>query len=320
MKINYIKNNENTFSFYDLSIKELMDLELKDLTFDGELNIFDSIPLILKEDIINVYNISLIKKANVKLFYKDNKIGEYINNYDTFTCYECDNFFSLDNSLFYEETFKKYNKRIIENHRRNGVLFLDSETCIISPLVEIDRDNYIFPGVILYGTTKIGKNNSIGPYSYLENFIIGGYNKISWFVGKNSSIGDNNTLGPFSHFRENVTILDGNVIGNFNELKSSELGSNNRMKHLSYLGNAKVQNHVNFGCGVISANYDGKSKHQTTIEDDVFVGCNSTLIAPINIKKGAFIAAQSVICENLDEYDFAISRNKQITKKQYMKK
>ena len=98
------------------------------------------------------------------------------------------------------------------------------------------------------------------------------------------------------------------------------MGSSNRMKHLSYLGNARVSNRVNFGCGVITANYDGKNKHTTEIEDDVFIGCNSTLIAPLKIKNNAYVAAQSVVNENLEEFDLAIGRNKQITKKQYMKK
>lgn len=318
MNVTYIESF-CLLKFYDLEIKELMGLVLKEIDEDIELLILDNLPLILKEDIIFAYKKGKDSSSSVNLFYKDHKVGEIIINKNKHVDYYSDNFIMLD-TFNYEEIFKIYNTRIITKHKNNGVIFLDSDSTFISPLVEIEKGNYVYPGVFLIGKTKIGENNSLGPYSYLENFVIGGYNKISWFVGKNSSIGNNNTLGPFSHFRECVTIIDSNVIGNFNELKSTELGSNNRMKHLSYLGNVNAKNYINFGCGVISANYDGKNKHQTTIDDNVFIGCNTTLIAPLNIKKEAFVAAQSVICENLEEYDFAISRPKQITKKQYMKK
>lgn len=320
MIINFIEVNDTPILFYGESTKDLMAYELNDLDIKGTLNIFDSLPLITKEDILKIDEISNTKNVNIKLFYKDTKVGEYINGFEEFVDFESDNFFVLDNAYNYEEIFKIYNQRIIEKHRRNGVFFINSNDVYIAPKVTIGKGTYIYNGVTLLKETKIGENNVIGPYSTLENFVCGCYNEIKWFVGKSSSIGDNNILGPFSHFRDDVTIEDENVIGNYNELKSSTMGSKNRMKHLSYLGNAKVGNHVNFGCGVITANYDGKSKHITEIEDDVFIGCNSVLVAPVKVDKNSFIAAHSIINENLEEYDFAIGRSKQITKKQYMKK
>lgn len=320
MNIKYFRNNDKEILFYGVKIIELMDLELKDIQIDGELIINDSIPLITKEDIMYIYNLSKKNESNVILKFDNKEVGRYLNGYNKSINYESSDFAILNDSSNYEELFKEYNKRVIIKHKNNGVYFTSSESVIISPFVNIEEGTYIFNGVILLGHCSIGKNNIIGPYSSLENFICGCYNKISWFVGKDSSIGDNNVIGPFSHFREKVSIENDNVIGNFNELKSSNMGSSNRMKHLSYLGNTEVNDRVNFGCGVITANYDGKKKHKTEIGSDVFIGCNSVLIAPLKIENNAFIAAHSNIYEDLGEYDFAISRSKQTTKKQYMKK
>ena len=118
----------------------------------------------------------------------------------------------------------------------------------------------------------------------------------------------------------NAIIGPNNRIGNFVEVKNSMLGDTTKASHLSYLGDSQIGDNVNIGCGSITVNYDGKKKHKTIIGNNVFVGCNSNLIAPVEIKDDAFIAAGSTITDNVDESDLAIARSRQINKKGYAKK
>ena len=327
LKIVFEKADFLSVRFFDISIKEIMLIELEKVKdkFNKELNslvltLKDNLPLITNKEIILLIKKAIKINKNIVLKYKKLKVGKIDINSKEDEEYSSNNFEPFSSLVKYEKVLNKLNKKIIDKHIKNGVIVMSKKDTYISPEVTIGKNTIIKPGVFLLGKTIIGENNTIGPYSSLENFICGCYNKISWFVSKDSKVGDNNTLGPFTHFRENVTIENGNVIGNFNELKSVSLGSNNRMKHLSYFGNVDGGNQINVGCGVISANYDGKNKHKTIIEDDVFIGCNSVLVAPIELKRKSFVAAQSIINKNLNEYDFAIGRAQQVIKQQYMKK
>ena len=135
-----------------------------------------------------------------------------------------------------------------------------------------------------------------------------------------STVGKDAKIGPFTHLRMNTVVGEGDRIGNFVEIKNSTIGRKTNVSHLTYIGDTDCGSGVNFGCGVVTVNYDGKNKFRTTIGDNVFIGCNSNLIAPVTIKTGGFIAAGSTITDNLEEDDFAIARAKQVTKKGYAKK
>lgn len=211
-------------------------------------------------------------------------------------------------------------KAILKKHMLNGVNIVNPSTVTIYPDVVIDDGVTIYPNSFIRGNTIIKKGAIIGPNTELNNAIIKEDAKVKHSVVYDSTIGKNATIGPFAHIRLNAVIGESNRIGNFVEVKNSILGTNTKSSHLSYLGDSQIGSNVNIGCGSITVNYDGKKKHKTVIGDNVFIGCNSNLIAPIEIKDNAFIAAGSTITDDVDDNDLAIARSRQINKKGYAKK
>lgn len=202
-----------------------------------------------------------------------------------------------------------------------GVGIVDHNTVYIDEDAIIGDGTTIYPNVSIRGKTRIGKNNIIDSNTVIIDCQIGDYNKILSSYINNSSIGDNNMIGPFTHFRDSVEIGNSNKVGNFVEMKGNVIGDNNCFKHLSYVGNAEVKNNVNFGAGSITANYDSVKhlKYKTIIEDEVAIGCNAVLVAPVTINKKAFVAAGSVITKDVEERGLAIARCRQEIKKNYIK-
>ena len=221
-------------------------------------------------------------------------------------------------ALSQAEGFMK--KRINEEHMRNGVTIVDPANTYISADVEIGRDTVIYPGTILKGKTVIGEDCKIGPNSEIENCEVGNGTVIRQSVASDSSIGSDVNIGPFAHIRPQSSIQDEVKIGNFVEIKKSTFGKGSKASHLSYIGDAEVGSDVNLGCGSITVNYDGKNKFLTKIEDGVFVGCNSNLVAPVSIGKGAYIAAGSTITEDVPGESLSIARARQVNKENYVAK
>lgn len=208
-------------------------------------------------------------------------------------------------------------KRIILNHLKKGVRLIHSDSILIGSDVEIQSGVTIYPGSILLGKTKIQSGAIIGPNTEINNSLIEENVICRHSVVFDSYIQKDSMVGPFSHIRMNSVIGPANRIGNFVELKNTTLGEHCKASHLSYIGDTKGGKSINFGCGAITVNYDGKEKHKTEIGDGVFIGCNSNLIAPIHIANHSYIAAGSTITNDLEEQDFAIARVKQLTKKKY---
>lgn len=211
-------------------------------------------------------------------------------------------------------------KSILKKHILNGVRIINSNSTTIASQVEIGAGTVIYPGCDLWGQTRIGKNCSIGPNTTLENSTIEDNAKCSQSVVSDSKICNDATVGPFAHIRMNSIIGEKDRIGNFVEIKNSILGTKTNVAHLTYIGDTTCGDHVNWGCGCVTVNYDGKNKHRTTIGNDVFIGCNSNLIAPIKIADESFIAAGSTITSDVEEGAFAIARAKQVTKPGYASK
>ena len=209
---------------------------------------------------------------------------------------------------------------ILKRHTLNGVNIVNANTVTIYPDVEIESGVTIYPNSFIRGNTQIKKGAIIGPNTELYNAIILENAKVKHSVVYDSTIGKFSVVGPFAHIRMNTIIGPNNRIGNFVEVKNSMLGDTTKASHLSYLGDSQIGDNVNIGCGSITVNYDGKKKHKTIIGNNVFVGCNSNLIAPVEIKDNAFIAAGSTITDNVDESDLAIARSRQVNKKGYAKK
>ncbi|MEH7376051.1 MULTISPECIES: bifunctional UDP-N-acetylglucosamine diphosphorylase/glucosamine-1-phosphate N-acetyltransferase GlmU [Bacillaceae] len=205
-------------------------------------------------------------------------------------------------------------------HMRNGVTIIDPANTYIETEVEIGQDTVIYPGTMIKGKTVIGAECQIGPNSEIVSCEIGAETVIRQSVAHNSSIGAQVNIGPFAHIRPESAIQDEVKIGNFVEIKKAVFGKGSKASHLSYIGDAEVGSDVNIGCGSITVNYDGKNKFLTKIEDGVFIGCNSNLVAPVTIKKGAYVAAGSTITKDVPSEALSIARAKQVNKENYVQK
>ena len=195
-------------------------------------------------------------------------------------------------------------------------------TSLISVLKIIDNDiNYDYlDNKIIDVSSEINENCSLFGECHIINSQIGRNCIIKSSYIDSSIIGDNCIIGPFTNIHHSSSIQNNCYIGNYVEIKNSSIGKNNKVKHLSYIGDTLASNNNNFGCGSITVNYDGKEKHKTIIGNNVFIGCDSQLIAPIVIEDNAFIAAGSVVTSSLKKNDFAISRSRLIIKPDGAKK
>lgn len=211
-------------------------------------------------------------------------------------------------------------KKINDNFMMDGVTIIDPKSTYIDEEVKIGKDTIIHPNTYLYGKTIIGENNEIGPNTELVNTQIKDNNKIIYSHIHDSTLQNNIKIGPYVRIRQNCVIEDEVKLGNFVELKNAKMDKGSKSAHLSYLGDSIIGKNVNIGCGTITVNYDGQTKSITTIEDDVFVGCNSNLIAPVTIKANSMIAAGSTITEDVPKDSLAIARQRQTNKIDYYKK
>ncbi len=214
----------------------------------------------------------------------------------------------------------EYRKRINEHWLLEGVLITDPNSTYIGDDVVLESDVTIYPNTHIYGETTISSDSVIGPNSYLENAVVGRNTHILQSTISNSKVGNDTTVGPYAHLRNNACLGNEVRIGNFVEVKNSYIFDNAKSAHLAYLGDAEVMTGSNIGAGVITANYDGVNKSKTIIEENVFVGSNSVLIAPIKVEKNSTIAAGSIITDNVPKESLAIARSRQNTKKDYFKK
>jgi bifunctional UDP-N-acetylglucosamine pyrophosphorylase/glucosamine-1-phosphate N-acetyltransferase len=201
-----------------------------------------------------------------------------------------------------------------------GVAIFRPETVTIDAGVEVGADTVIEPWVQILGATRIGSDCRIRSYSVIENTTVGDHVLIRQScVIAEADIGKGALIGPFAHLRPGSHIGEGAHIGNFVETKKVRVGAGSKANHLAYLGDAQIGSGVNIGAGTITCNYDGVNKHETLIEDGVFVGSNSTLVAPIVIGEGAYIAAGSCITENVPADALALARERQVNKEHWAK-
>jgi len=203
----------------------------------------------------------------------------------------------------------------------DGVTIFYPETCVIDSDVEISADTVIEPFVQLLGKTRIGGDCRIRSYSVIRNSTVGdGVAIRPGCVIDDSEIQASAVIGPYSHLRPGTRIGEGAHVGNFVETKKIRLGKGSKANHLTYLGDAEIGEGVNIGAGTITCNYDGVHKHTTIIEDGAFVGSDSTLVAPVRVGKGAYVAAASCVTEDVPADALALGRARQITKEGWAKK
>lgn len=178
---------------------------------------------------------------------------------------------------------------------------IDPKTTYIDEEAEIGQGTVIYPNTTILGKVKIGKNCEIGPNSVIQDSKIGDFCVIFFSVVKNSEISDKVDVGPFSHLREKVEIAENVHVGNYVEMVRTKVGKGTKVGHVTYVGDATVGEYVNIGAGTIVANFDGKVKNKTVIEDESFIGANSTLVAPLKVGRGAKIGAGAVVLEDVSE-------------------
>lgn len=197
----------------------------------------------------------------------------------------------------------------------DGVTIFYPATCVIDADVEIAPDTVIEPYVQLLGNTKIGGNSRVHSYCVIRDSDIGdGVTVRPGSIMEGAQIGPGAIIGPYSHLRPGSEIGEGAHVGNFVETKKIKLGKGSKANHLTYLGDAEIGSGVNIGAGAITCNYDGVHKHKTVIEDDVFIGSDSTLVAPVRVGKGAYVGAASCITDDVPQDALAVGRGRQVVK------
>ena len=203
-----------------------------------------------------------------------------------------------------QTNLQKSQARLREKFIKNGVKMLAPETVYFSKDTKIGKNVTIEPYVVLGEKVKIQNNSKIKSFSHLENV----------------KIENNVTVGPFARLRPGTVLKSGSRVGNFVEIKKSNLGKNSKVNHLSYIGDANIGDEVNIGAGTITCNYDGKNKNKTIIKNKVFVGSNSSLVAPVTLNEKSTIGAGSLITKNVKRSSLALTRSNQSEVKNYKRK
>lgn len=192
-----------------------------------------------------------------------------------------------------------------------GVTMIDPSTTYIDAGVEIGQDTVIHPFTILRGKTRIGRGCTVGPQVNLRDTTLGDEVEIRYTVAEEAKIGDQAKIGPFAYLRPGTVLGRGVKVGDFVEIKKSFIDEGSKVPHLTYIGDAVIGKSVNVGAGTITCNYDGQQKHQTVIEDGVFIGSNSNLVAPIKIGANAYVAAGSTLTSDVPAESLAVARERQ---------
>lgn len=203
---------------------------------------------------------------------------------------------------------------VILRHIKNGVEFPCMDGVSIGKNVTIAPGTVILQGVILRGHTKIGARCVIGPNCLLEDTTVGEESVLNTVQSCQAVIKDRVKIGPFVHIRPNTTLESGVKIGDFVEVKNSTIGENTAIAHLTYIGDSDVGSRCNFGCGCVTANYDGLKKSRTVIGDNAFLGCQTRIIAPVTIGNGAYTAAGTTVTKNIPDNAFAIERGETVVR------
>jgi bifunctional UDP-N-acetylglucosamine pyrophosphorylase/glucosamine-1-phosphate N-acetyltransferase len=203
-----------------------------------------------------------------------------------------------------ELNLQKFQNKLRNKFLNSGVKMPGPETIFFSNDTKIGKNVTIEPYVVIGKNVKIGNNVIIKSFSYLESCKI--ENKVE--------------IGPYARIRPDTILKEGSKIGNFVEVKKSILGKKSKVSHLSYIGDSEIGKSVNIGAGTITCNYDGVKKSKTKIKDNVFVGSNSSLVAPLTIEKESIIGAGSVITKNVKKQSLALTRSSQTEIKNYKRK
>jgi bifunctional UDP-N-acetylglucosamine pyrophosphorylase / glucosamine-1-phosphate N-acetyltransferase len=210
------------------------------------------------------------------------------------------------------EAEQEIQRRVVEKLMADGVTFRNAAAVVIDSTVRIGADTVIYPFVTLEGTTRIGKDCLIEPGAHLVNVTIGDNVHVkTGTVAEDAVVGDEATVGPYANLRPGTRLGRRVKVGNFVETKKAVFGEGAKASHLSYIGDADVGADVNIGAGTITCNYDGVNKHKTILEDGVFIGSDTQLVAPVRVGRGAYVGAGSTITKDVPPGSLALSRTPQ---------
>lgn len=331
----YVEQKEHNVSSYILleAIEKLKEKKDKVLVIGGNM------PLISSKTVKNIFASNVINENDVTVvtdnfvvfdsdilinILKENKevaftdIIEIMKNKDLkieiYSDVDHNEIMEINDKFQLEKANQIARERVIEYHLQNGVTMIDKSSTYIDYGVELGIDTIIYPNCIIESGTVIGENCVIGPNSKITESRIGNGVSVMNSVLIQTSVGDDTTVGPFAYLRPNSNIGKKARIGDFVEIKNSNIGNGTKVSHLTYVGDSDVGEKVNFGCGTVTVNYDGKKKYRTTIEDNAFIGCNTNLVAPVTVKAGAYTAAGTTITKEVPSDALAIGRVRQENK------
>lgn len=205
-------------------------------------------------------------------------------------------------------------RRINDRLMLSGVTIIDPENTYIDDTVEIGKDTVIYPGNVLEGKTLIGSRCVLYPNNRIKDSEVCDNVNIQSSVIMSSFIDEQTTVGPFAYLRPGSKIGRHVRIGDFVEIKNSTIDDESKVSHLTYVGDGNIGKKCNIGCGVVFSNYDGKKKYRTNVGNNVFVGCNTNLVAPVEVKDGSYIAAGSTVTDTVPEDSLCIARSRQVIK------
>jgi bifunctional UDP-N-acetylglucosamine pyrophosphorylase / glucosamine-1-phosphate N-acetyltransferase len=216
-------------------------------------------------------------------------------------CEDSDEILGINSRIDLEKAIQALNVRTIKCLQEKGVTFLSPESCLISPEAKIEADTIIGPNCQIYGSSQIGSNCYIAGNSFIQSSIIAENTQIRYSQIIESQIGNNCSIGPFANLRPGSQLANNVVIGDFVEVKNSQIAQNSKIPHLSYIGDSSIGEDVNIGAGTITANFDAISgnKNKTQIGNGVKIGSNSVLVAPIEIADNCFIGAGTIVTESV---------------------
>ncbi len=210
-------------------------------------------------------------------------------------------------------------RRLVKRLKKNGVIIPCPDGIIVSDTAIIGSGTLLLPGTIIKEGCTIGQNCIIGPACVLYKTTVGNGCVLNCVQAEQSLIRDKVTAGPFVHLRPGTVLEKGVHCGNFVEVKNSSIGEKTHISHLTYVGDSDVGKEVNFGCGTVTVNFNGKTKSRCKIGDGAFIGCNTNLIAPVSIGDRAYTAAGSTITEDVPDDALAIARQRQTNKTDWVK-
>ncbi len=223
-------------------------------------------------------------------------------------------FLGINSKLQLGEATRVMKRRINDFHMLNGVTLQDPENTYIGKDVKIGSDTLILPGCYIEGKTEIGSDCIIGPNSRITSSTVRNCVTVQNSTMIDAYIDNYTTVGPYAYLRPNSKVGEHVRIGDFVEIKNSTIDDGTKVSHLTYVGDSDVGKCVNFGCGTVTVNYDGKNKFRCKIGDNVFIGCNTNLVAPVEVGASAYTAAGSTITKDIPENSLAIARSRQENK------